>query len=169
MVESFEGVESYFRSIEVLPLAMPALLDYQFHSPDAILVLNADLAPFVALNVVLHQRAHVEEQRHRFRCRRYAGRVKRGRFHDTDSRIVPWADVEVSRGAYQMELSRGAKATLASHTPRCRRCGCPALDLTWVYYVAPACAWLTLAGTAGWMAICESCHEQIALFIDRQN
>ena len=42
--DRLDGVESYFRRIEVLPLAMPALLDFQFHSPDAILVLDADIS-----------------------------------------------------------------------------------------------------------------------------
>jgi len=41
--------------------------------------------------------------------------------------------------------------------------------MTWLYFVTPAYAWMNLSGMAGWMAVCDSCHDQVALFIDRQN
>jgi len=116
VLEMVPSAESCFVAVEVLPLVMPALLDFQFHSPDAILVLNADLSPLHALRVTRHQQLHVEQQRQRFRCRRYAGRIKRTRITGVGKLIAPWDDVEASSGAYQLELSGAAKTTLVCHT-----------------------------------------------------
>lgn len=162
-------MSSWFHSIQVLPLPMPALLDFQFCSPHATLVLSTTLMFNDVLGVVRHEREHVKQQIQRFQRRRFVGCCGRLQLPSSGYRFASWDDVSTSRDAFPIRISDATRATLALRAPSCRRCRRPASELAWLHFVTPMESWFAMAGIAGWMAVCDPCQEQVSLFIDRQN
>jgi hypothetical protein len=54
-------------------------------------------------------------------------------------------------------------------TANCPGCGRSGSDLKWIYFSSPAWTWQRLCGRAGWLAICEPCHMQVAFFMEVMN
>ena len=163
------GVSRYLLGAERAPLPMPALLDFQFHSPRAMLLIADDLPGELLSHCFVHEIGHLHEQVQRFRQRRRRGFASAAESRPADARYAPWPDVDACRGREDVRLGASQQATLVENAPPCERCGRQAGRLEWFYFMTPPETWLYLEGFAGWMAVCGACREQVALFIDRMN
>jgi hypothetical protein len=80
---------------------------------------------------------------------------------------LPWKDVEASRKNRRLQrkhpVAEGKKAYLESASP-CPGCQTPPDELTWFYFESPKDTWEMLCGTAGWIVVCDKCHQQISYF-----
>jgi hypothetical protein len=158
----------YLAGIERLELPFPALLDFEFYSPRATLLIDAALDAEAAYGLIQHQYVHLAQQRARYRQSRYPGLCAPLHIGD-DGAYFPWADVHECLARRDLELPAAHRALLVQASPGCPECGTPAGAFTWVYFVSPDETWRDLAGRAGWLAVCHRCHEQVAFFQDRCN
>ena len=163
------GVARFLIDIERVPLPMPALLDFQFHSPRATLLVAEDLAGELLPLTFSHEIDHFREQVRRFRHPGRRGLAERAEAAPEDERYAPWRQVDACRGRGDVRLSDSQLAALVKNAPRCERCGRQPGRLEWFYFMTPEDTWLCLQGVAGWMGVCGACREQVALFIDRMN
>lgn len=159
----------YLVGVERVPMPMPALLDFQFHSPRATLLLAADLRRDHLRSCFYHQTAHLAQQVWRFRKPGRRGLVPAIELPNCDGRYAYWTDVDQMRERSDVRIEASKLATLVANSPSCPRCAQVPGHLEWFYFATPPDTWQTLSGFAGWMAICAACREQVALFIDRQN
>jgi hypothetical protein len=160
----------YLRGAERLPLPFPALLDSQFYSPTATLLLSDTLSPALEAEVIDHELMHLAQHVRRHRRRAHPG-VAAERGTRARGRFVAWDHVDARQvtDLPRLELPLLSRAVLAAAAPACPGCATPAADLAWTYFTSPIETWLTFQGTAGWLAVCDACRDQAAFFIDRQN
>jgi hypothetical protein len=167
--QDFPGLARHLVDVERVPLPMPALLDFQFFSPRATLLIADDLAGELLAHAFAHEIVHLREQVRRFRRSEARGLVDQVDREHGAGEYAPWADVDACRGRDDVRLSSSQLATLAANAPSCDLCNRQPGRLEWFYFVSPAETWLYLQGFAGWMGICGACRKQVALFIDRLN
>jgi len=164
--------EQFVRAVYWVPLPIPCLLDYQFHSAVATVLIGKgyDANRLEMDHVILHLVSRLQHQvrRHR-RIRRIGGcgRLKGAR---SDGRFLSQEVVAQSRTDFRdVTLPEVSRNTLVAQSGSCRRCSVPADSLRWVYAASPLSDWQQLRGVAGWMGICPWCGEQVSFFIDREN
>jgi hypothetical protein len=167
--QDFPGLSRYLVNVERVPLPMPALLDFQFYSPRATLLLADDLAGELLTHSFVHEVGHLSEQVQRFRRKHERGLAEPAGLERGEADYAPWAEVDACRGRGDVRLADSQLATLVANAPSCELCNRPPARLEWFYFVSPAETWLYLRGLAGWMGICGACRKQVALFIDRMN
>jgi hypothetical protein len=161
-------VARYLLGVERVPLPMPALLDFQFYAPEGTILLS-DRLPYEACYRVLgHQLAHLVQGASRFRRRTHRGLYPEERVGG-ESRYFPWADVDHCRERDTVALGYTQRDRLILASPSCPGCGRSPDRLAWTYFISPPGTWQQLAGCAGWMGLCDPCHEQVAFFLDRCN
>ena len=167
--QDFPGLSRHLINVERVPLPMPALLDFQFFSPRATLLVADDLAGELLTHTFVHEIGHLREQVHRFRRREERGLADPVGAERGERDYAPWPDVDACRERGDVRLSDSQLATLVANAPPCDLCNRQPGRLEWFYFVSPAETWLYLQGLAGWMGICGACRKQVALFIDRMN
>ena len=151
-------------------LSIPGLLVYAFHSPFATMLLADPPKPdYDQVHVFGHLYGHLVQESERYLQQTRIGVADPAGFNGIPGRYVPWEEIDACRWMEGPTLTEGELPTLAAQAGPCRICGCEATDLTWIRYSTPPETWETLCGTAGWMALCDLCREQVALFIDRKN
>ena len=160
----------FLMEVQRCELSIPGLLVYAFHSPFAKMLLADPPKPdYDQVHVFGHLYGHLVQQVRRYRQQTRIGVADPDGFSGVPGRYKSWHEVDACRVFGGKELTEAELVVLAPHAGPCRMCGCEALDLTWVRYSSPRETWETLCGTAGWMALCDPCREQVALFIDRKN
>lgn len=167
--QDFPDVAGCLVEVERVPLPMPALLDFQFFSPCATLLLADDLAGELLAHTFVHEVGHLLEQAQRFGLGEQRGLAGRAGAERAERDYAPWAHVDACRGRGDVRLSDSQKARLVASAPSCDLCHRAPGRLEWFYFVSPAETWLYLQGLAGWMGICGACRRQAAFFIDRMN
>jgi hypothetical protein len=160
--------QRHLLGITRLAMPFPALLDFEFYSPRATLLIDAALTTEEAYRAIRHQYVHLAHQRRRYRRAAQTGLCDPLRIGG-ESTYFPWADVDQCLFRRDLELPAAHKELLAHASPACPGCRAPAGALTWVYFVSPDDTWLDLSGCAGWLAVCHHCREQVAFFLDRCN
>jgi len=92
-------------------------------------------------------------------------------FNLGDDEKFPWDDIEASRQDAKKQAkknARWAQERYGSHAV-CSKCNRTARDLAWFYFSSPDWTWEHLCGRAGWMAVCDHCHEQVLFDCDVMN
>ena len=83
-----------------------------------------------------------------------------------DDEEFPWEDIVASRQDARMQAKKNAHRAQKQYGSKatCPKCARQGKDLTWFYFCSPAWTWEHWCGRAGWIAVCDSCQEQV-LFI----
>lgn len=165
----YRRLSRFLLDVERLPLPLPCLLDFQFHSPRATLLVAESVAARRLPALMAHELRHLARQVRRYRRRDAPGSALPAGGAEADGRFVPWDRVEQIRRPQDVTLPSRQLARLASASAPCPTCGREAGKLDWIYVASPAQTWATLSGYAGWLAVCTPCREQVAFYIDRQN
>ncbi|MEW5981152.1 MAG: hypothetical protein AB1806_02140 [Acidobacteriota bacterium] len=165
----YTRLSKYLVHVERLPLPLPCLLDFEFHSPRAALLVSESIEPSRLPALLAHEFRHLARQVRRYRRRAAPGAVPPSDRLGGRERYVPWEGVESGRHLGEVQLPARRRRQLTETSGSCPSCALPAPDLQWTYVVSPAPSWTTLGGFAGWLAVCATCHEQVAFYIDKQN
>lgn len=173
LTNDYPRFSEFVLGVESAPLQIPALTGFEFHAPFGRIRLAQQLCDsqkrFEVVNVVFHQLAHFAQQVRRFRRRDRLGVMQDLHIGGSSVRYFPWQDVESSLGCPPSPLSVDQRKILELHAGPCAKCGRPAAELEWVYFISPPWTWGKLCGQAGWMAVCRRCPEQVAFFAQRVN
>ena len=81
--------------------------------------------------------------------------------------FFPWEDVEACRvDSERQRLKAEAHKKADLEIQLCPTCQQPA---EWIWFDSPPWTWQKLCGRAGWLALCDSCHLQIAFHMVLMN
>ena len=165
----YPRMSPFLLGVERLPLPLPCLLDFEFNSPRATLIVadSVDCARMPAL--LAHELTHLARQIRRYRRRDAPGAVRGSRALAGAGRFVPWEHLESGHEFGALRLTPRRRHQLAGPDIACPTCARPAQELEWAYVVSPGASWAELGGYAGWLSVCERCREQVAFYIDKQN
>jgi hypothetical protein len=89
-----------------------------------------------------------------------------------DNEEYPWEDVEAARTNNRLQRKHSAdeaKQRYATIAKACSQCHASASELTWFYFSSPPETWESLCGCAGWMTVCDHCHQQVDFFEEVMN
>jgi hypothetical protein len=169
VLSRFPRLSRFIMAVHPVRMKFPAVTQYSFHSPFATLLVSDMPGEQPYIGVVVHQLMHVAQQVRRFRRRSQVGLVQALNIGGSENRYVPWRDVDACRETEPPPITEQELALLHRQAGHCPRCGDEGPDLTWLYFRTPDRTWREMVGFAGWMAVCDTCREQVALFIDEQN
>ena len=86
-----------------------------------------------------------------------------------EAAYFPWSEVNACRTDRKLQgqhsIDEGMSRFLGEARP-CLECNRAAEDLAWFYFMSSPESWESLAGTGGWMTVCDECHVQVDLFVD---
>ena len=80
---------------------------------------------------------------------------------------LPWEDVEASRSNRWLQRKHPVahrKEKYLNTALGCPGCQTPPDELSWFYFESPRGTWKMLCGCAGWMVVCDKCHQQTSYF-----
>lgn len=82
--------------------------------------------------------------------------------------IYPWVDVEAARRNRRLQRRHPLSEAegLREGARSCPLCGRGPGELAWLYFESPKWTWEHLCGRAGWMTVCDDCHEQVEVFTE---
>lgn len=85
--------------------------------------------------------------------------------------MFPWDDVDAARNDAALQSNHNSETVRREFAERvrCPKCSCSGDRLAWFYFCSPAWTWEHLCGRAGWMAVCDSCHQQVEFVCDVMN
>jgi hypothetical protein len=82
---------------------------------------------------------------------------------------LPWEDVETSRRNRRLQrkhLVDEAKSYYLARAKPGPKCDTQTEALNWFYFESPKETWPLECGRAGWMVVCDRCHEQVDFVIE---
>lgn len=83
--------------------------------------------------------------------------------HTKEQWELPWEDVERSRNNKRLQKKHPDPQIDKYEFPLkpCPECKTRAKDLSWFYFESPKSTWEHLCGRAGWIVVCDKCHERV--------
>lgn len=87
----------------------------------------------------------------------------------TEEDALPWEDVDASRRNPRLQRKHpmgGSKQKYLKSASGCPNCQTPPDKLTWFYFESPKHTWPNECGLAGWVVVCDGCHQQVSFFLE---
>ena len=80
--------------------------------------------------------------------------------------IFPWDHVESARNDAELQAKNDSKWARLNYgeNVKCPNCNRSGDQLSWYYFSSPSSTWRNLCGRAGWIVVCEPCHQQVQFF-----
>jgi hypothetical protein len=79
--------------------------------------------------------------------------------------FYPWENVDASRNDALLQAKNTLDPSIIKGSTSCPNCGLASEQLSWFWFSSPQEDWDALAGRAGWMSVCDTCHIQVE-FLD---
>ena len=77
--------------------------------------------------------------------------------------IIAMRNDENFQGQHEENKAKERYLKVASPCPECKTA---AKDLAWFYFTSSERDWESLAGSAGWMTVCDKCKIQVDFFLE---